>query len=79
MRPKQYPWSLAFVDFINASKVYISFTDKTTLIRDFSDEDMAKAVINRDLEYYSRNGLHHGNCTAVQPTENIVCSFSSKN
>ena len=50
MRPRQYPWSFDFDDIINASKVYISFTDKTTLIRDFSDEDKAKAVINRDLE-----------------------------
>ena len=45
MRPRQYPWSRDFDNFINASKVYISFTDKTTLIRDFSDEDKAKAVI----------------------------------
>ena len=45
-----YPWSFAFTNFINASKEYISFTDKTTLIHDSSDEVKAKAVINRDLE-----------------------------
>jgi hypothetical protein len=60
---------------------YIPITDKTTLIHDFSDEFKAKSVTSRDLESFQKWSASwtHGDCIAVQPTENNTSSFLNKN